>query len=485
MGRVFKATLSILGALTVSTAAHVPFASAQEYYDPPATARDERLSPRELDSLMAPIALYPDQLLAPLLMAATYPHDVEAAANWASRPMNAALRGDGIAFAIEPFDWDPSVKTLAQFPDVLRMLNDEWDWMVRVGNAFYLQESDVMDSVQRLRQQAYAMGTLRSTDMQRVRFEGGAVIIDMIDPGSVYIPRYDPVRVYGYWSYPDFPPYYFRRPVTVTRYVVVPTLWGWSSWEWHNHRIRVDRPRYSYFHRSSPWRFNDNTWRHDPRRGRDVNFRRDEWRGNDRRPDNNWRSNDRRDNDHRDWNRRDRNDGPRDDGRRDGRRDEQRANVTPSAPVLPSNGFRSDPGERQRQFEQSRRDEMRERQSGGDGNRPRFNGGGNDGRQFREQRQPRERQAYAGPQLTPPAPVAPIAPMPSQATREDRGRGFRGGPDENRRQFGGNQGGEERVRNRPEGGGDLGRQLRRNGSGDAGGGDGDGPGNGRGRRDRD
>ncbi|MCA0202670.1 MAG: DUF3300 domain-containing protein, partial [Proteobacteria bacterium] len=404
--------MSILGALTVSTAAHVPLSMAQDYNDPPAAiAQDERLSPRELDSLLAPIALYPDQLLAPLLMAATYPHDVEAAAQWASRPINASLRGDGIAFAIEPFPWDPSVKTLAQFPDVLRMLNEEWDWMVRVGNAFYLQESDVMDSVQRLRHQAFAMGTLRSTDLQRVRFEGGAVIIDMIDPGSVYIPAYDPVRVYGYWSYPDFPPYYFRRPVTVTRYMVVPTLWGWSSWEWHNHRIRVDRPRYSYFHRSNPWRFNDNTWRHNPRPGRDANFRRD-----DRRDD--WRGNDRRDND---WSRGDRNDGPR----RDGRRDDQRADVAPAAPVAPtppSNGFRNDPGERQRQFEQNRWNELRERRN--DGDRPRFNGSG-EGRQF----QPRERQAYAGPQLTPPAPVAPMAPMPPQATREDRGRGFRGGQD--------------------------------------------------------
>ncbi len=474
MGRVFKTTLSIIGALTVSTAAHVPFASAQEYYDPPATAQDERLSPRELDSLLAPIALYPDQLLAPLLMAATYPHDVEAAANWASRPVNASLRGDGLAFAIEPFEWDPSVKTLAQFPDVLRMLNGEWEWMVRVGNAFYLQESDVMDSVQRLRHQAYAMGTLRSSDLQRVRFEGGAVIIDMIDPGSVYIPTYDPVRVYGYWSYPDFPPYYFRRPVTVTRYVVVPTLWGWSSWEWHNHRIRIDRPRYSYFHRSNPWRFNDNTWRHDPRRGREVNFRRDDRRGD-------WGGNDRRDGDRRgnvrgDWNRGDRNDGPRDDSRREGRRDEQRANLAPAAPP-PANNYRSDPGERQRQLEQGRRNEFRER--GNDGNRPRFKSGG-EVRRF----QPRERQAYAGPQLTPPAPVAPIAPMPSQATREDRGRGFRGGQDEGRRQFGGNPGGEERMRNRPEGGGDLGRQWRRNGRGEGGDGDGNPPGNGRGRRDR-
>lgn len=383
MGRVFTTALSILSALTVATAAHVPFAAAQDYSDPPAAARQaERVSPRELDALLAPIALYPDQLLAPILMAATYPHDVEAAAQWASRPMNAALRGDGIAFAVEPFPWDPSVKTLAQFPDVLRMLNDEWDWMVRVGNAFYLQESDVMDAVQRLRHQAYAMGTLRSTDLQRVRFEGGAVIIDMIDPGSVYIPAYDPVRVYGYWSYPDFPPYYFRRPVTVTRYVVVPALWGWSSWEWHNHRIRVDRPRYSYFHRSSPWRFNDNTWRHDPRRGREANFRRDDprddWRGNDRRVDNNWR-------------------------------------------------------------DDNRRDDQRERRNNGD--RPRFNGGG-EGRPF----QPRERQAYAGPQLTPPAPVAPIAPMPPQTAREDRGRGFRGDQDEGRRRFGGNRGGDDENR---------------------------------------
>src|SRR5688572_30462303 len=99
MGRAFF-TVSILSALAISTAAQVPLA-AQEYTDDPAVAQAERLSPRELDSLLAPIALYPDQLLAPILMAATYPNDVEEAADWTSIAVNASMRGDSLSFALE------------------------------------------------------------------------------------------------------------------------------------------------------------------------------------------------------------------------------------------------------------------------------------------------------------------------------------------------------------------------------------------------
>ncbi len=503
MGRVTKTTFSILGALAVSTAVQAPLA-AQDYYDPPAAEEARRVSQRELDALLAPIALYPDQLLAPLLMAATHPHDVEAAASWASRPINASLRGDSLAFAIEPFAWDPSVKTLAQFPDILRMMNDEWDWMVRVGNAFYLQETDVMDSVQRLRHQAFAMGTLRSNEFQRVRFEAGAVVIDMIDPGTVYIPTYDPVRVYGYWSYPEFPPYYFHRPIRVTRYAVVPTLWGWSSWEWHRHRIRVDLPRYQYFRRTNPWRFDDDTWRHD-RRGRDINFRRDDprngWRdrgpergperGPWREPDRQWRGNDgdRRDDGRREWDRRDRNDGPRGEGRRgeaERPRDDRRAGIAPpdisppnvAPPEQPSAPAAQPPAQIGRPYIQQPTigTQYRERRWGGEGQRPRFNGEGAEGGRPFQPRQ-RDRQAYAGPQLTPPAPVAPLVPMPApvpdaapQAAPETQARAFRGG--ERRPRFDGMQRGdgmprgEGRMRGGGDGGGggggDPGRQMRRN-----------------------
>jgi hypothetical protein len=527
MGRAFI-TVSILSALAVSTAAQVPLA-AQEYYDPPAAEQAERLSPRELDSLLAPIALYPDQLLAPVLMAATYPHDVEAATEWTSRASNASLSPDALAFALEPVEWDPSVKTLAQFPDVLRMLDDEWDWMVRVGNAFLLQETDVMDAIQRLRHQAYAAGQLRSNGEQRVRFENGAIIIDMVQPGTVYIPRYDPIRVYGAWAYPDYPPYYFHRPVTVHRYFIVSSLWGWSSWDWHRHYIRIDRDRYRYFDSSHPWRYGDGRWSHDRRRGWNANYRRDgrdgrgDWRGNDRRRDNDWNRPD--------WNRNDRDGRPdgqwngRRDGDRDGRergrdgngrRGEQRTDATPNANTLPPSGaFRGDPSENRRRYDENRGGEGRFRgrppeqnaapapQAGEEQNRRRNRGEGvrergdrapGEGR--REFRGRQGQQAYAGPQLTPPAPVAA---MPQQQQREPRAnreqrREFRavdaprGNRDENRRQFnGGNRGGENRVQPQGNPGGERGgnREFRRGNGGGGNNGDGEDRGRRGGNRNRD
>lgn len=511
MGRAFITTVSIVGILAFTANAPIP-AAAQSYSgDPAYTIDQQRLSPRELDSLLAPIALYPDQLLAPFLMAATYPHDVEEAAEWTGRASNASLRGDSLSFALESWEWDPSVKTLAQFPDVLRMMDEEYDWTVRVGNAFLLQEREVMDAVQRLRHQARAAGHLRSNQFQRVYFDGGAIVIDMVDPGTVYVPTYDPVRVYGAWIYPDYPPFYFRRPIVVTRYAVVPTLWGWSSWEWNSHRIRVDVPRYRSFYRGRDWHFSGDTWRHDPRRRFNTNFRRDgrpDWDRNDRR-DNNWRGNDGRDG-RPEWNRNDRN--GRDD--RDRNR-EQRANVAPGAPA---GAFRGDPERNRREFggnnnvggegrfryapqgrppeagqnpppqqseEQNNRRGFRDRPEGGRGDRPQ--------RQERQKRQ--ERQAYAGPQLTPPAPVAPLVPEAPRANRENNREerrqmqpagAFRGDPEQNRRQFGGNNA-EGRTRFNPQGRQpEAGNGNGGNGEVGRGGGGGEGrnrgEGNGRGRR---
>lgn len=408
MGRASQ-TVFVIGVFAIMLAAQGSLA-AQERGSYSSADSAQRVSARELDSLLAPIALYPDQLLAPVLMAATYPHDVVEAADWASAAANASLRGDALAVALETRAWDPSVKTLAQFPDVLRMLNGEWDWMVRVGNAFLLQETEVMDSIQRLRHQAYAMGTLRSTNLQRVRFESGAVIIDMIDPATVYVPSYDPVRVYGYWSYPDYPPYFFHRPVTVTRYVVVPSMWGWSSWEWHRHRIRIDLPRYRYYNRHHPWPSRDDTWRHHPGRGRDVNIRRDggrpdgwDRRGWDRdgwgdhRPDVNrrdvdgdrrggHREGDRRDGDRPGW---------RGDGNGDGRRPDRGGGLLPGEP-----GQTED---RRRRFR---------------GDRPDSPGRGDEGRRYSGGRP--GPQTYTGPDLTPPGPLQPLVPDSPRPNREER-----------------------------------------------------------------
>ena len=122
----------------------------------------------QLDQLLAPIALYPDALLAQILMAATYPLEVIKADRWLQDPSHAYLRGDQLAGAIEAEAWDPSVKSLVPFPRILRMMDGELDWTEQLGHAVMAQQADVMDSIQRLRHQAAAAGTLWSNSEQRV-----------------------------------------------------------------------------------------------------------------------------------------------------------------------------------------------------------------------------------------------------------------------------------------------------------------------------
>jgi hypothetical protein len=122
----------------------------------------------ELDQLLAPVALYPDQLLGQILMASTYPLEVVEAARWVEDPNNARLKGDQLAAALQGKDWDPSVKSLAPFPQILRMMDDRLDWMQKLGDAFLAQQNEVMDSVQRLRRQAEEAGTLQSSPQQTV-----------------------------------------------------------------------------------------------------------------------------------------------------------------------------------------------------------------------------------------------------------------------------------------------------------------------------
>lgn len=208
-------------ALLVSpTALPIRPAFAQAQPDQPSDAA-EAYSPEQLDALLAPVALYPDPLLTPLLMATTYPLEVVQAARWVKEPANAALKGDALVTALQPQSWDPSVKALVPFPDVLSMMNDKLDWMQQVGYAFATQQSDVMDSVQRLRRQAQTAGTLKTTEQQVVSYAQDApvapgapqpIIIQPASPDVVYVPAYNPTTVYGAWPYPAYPPVAFPPP---------------------------------------------------------------------------------------------------------------------------------------------------------------------------------------------------------------------------------------------------------------------------------
>jgi len=186
----------------------------------------------QLDQLLAPIALYLDALLAQILMAATYPLEVVKADRWLQDPSHAYLRGDQLAGAIEPEAWDPSVKSLVPFPQILRTMDDKLDWTEQLGNAVVAQQGDVMDSIQRLRHEAAAAGTLWSNAQQRVTTERQGIVIQPANPELIYPPVYSPA-VYGSWPSPDYPP----LDIFSTR------LWlGSPASLWH--RVRCGACRY-------------------------------------------------------------------------------------------------------------------------------------------------------------------------------------------------------------------------------------------------
>jgi hypothetical protein len=167
------------------------------------TAGNQAYNIEQLDALLAPAALYPDALLAQVLMASTFPLNVVSAGRWLEDPANKSLSGDALVKALGRQTWDPSVKSLVPFPSVLALLNSNLDWTQQLGYAFADQQAAVMDSVQRLRAQAQTAGNLKTTEQQIVRVEKQVIIIEPARPTVVYVPSYNPVVVYGAWPYFD------------------------------------------------------------------------------------------------------------------------------------------------------------------------------------------------------------------------------------------------------------------------------------------
>ena len=249
---------------------------------PPAQPAAPPPTPQQLDQMLAPIALYPDPLLGQILMAATYPLEVVEADRWLQTPANAALKGDQLATALAPLPWDPSVKSLVAFPQVLQMLDRNLDWTERLGDAFLADQASVMDAVQRLRQRAQAAGKLASTPQEVVTTEGPDIAIEPASTGIVYVPVYDPSLVYGVWPYPDFPPYYFPGyfPGVVIGGIgfgwfgvtIIAPLWGWDHWDWRAHRINIDRDRFAALNLHRP-PIGGGVWQHDPSHRGGVPYR--------------------------------------------------------------------------------------------------------------------------------------------------------------------------------------------------------------------
>lgn len=172
---------------------------------PPAQAQERpAYSQAELDQMLAPIALYPDSLLSQVLMAATYPLEVVEAARWSRA--HSGLLGDEAVRAVQDKEWDPSVKSLLAFPNLLSRMDEKLEWTKQLGDAFLAQEQQVMDSVQDLRRKAKAAGQLAPDERVRVVEDGGTIVIESANPRVVYVPYYDPWVVYGPWWWSAYPP---------------------------------------------------------------------------------------------------------------------------------------------------------------------------------------------------------------------------------------------------------------------------------------
>jgi len=167
-----------------------------------------KIPPDQLDSLVAPLALYPDPMLAQVLAASTYPLEIIQLQQWLEK--NKGLKDKALADAVAKQPWDPSVQALAGLPEVVNRLANDIQWTTDLGNAFLAQQSDVMDAVQRMRKKAQDKGNLKTTEQQKVEIKvvesKSVIVIEQSNPQVVYVPTYDPVVVYGPPVYP-YPPH--------------------------------------------------------------------------------------------------------------------------------------------------------------------------------------------------------------------------------------------------------------------------------------
>jgi hypothetical protein len=197
---------------TLARLVFIPLLSLLLFSMPSAHALESRpaFSQAELDQMLAPIALYPDALLSQILMAATYPLEVVEAARWSRAHPH--LKGEAAVEAVADKDWDPSVKALVAFPQILARMDEDLEWTKRLGDAFLLQEEQVMATIQALRERAYANGHLESLPYMRAYRQEDAIYIAPRYTRYVYVPYYHPLVVYGPWWWPAHPPVFWAPP---------------------------------------------------------------------------------------------------------------------------------------------------------------------------------------------------------------------------------------------------------------------------------
>ena len=250
----FRSPIALLAGMLLSVPLIV---SAQE--PPP-----QPLPQDQLDALLAPIALYPDELLTQVLMASTYPLEVVEAARFVKA--NPTLKGQALDDALSDKTWDPSVLSLAPFPQVLDMMNDKLEWTQRLGDAFLADEPGVMRTVQMLRQRAEQAGNLQSNEQQRVYAQDRYIVIEPAQPQYVYVPVYNPLIIYGPWWAPAYRPWYWYPP-PIWGYAPAPPGWGYtagfywgSPWAVHRSYWGWARPNWSRNNVNININYNNNYW---------------------------------------------------------------------------------------------------------------------------------------------------------------------------------------------------------------------------------
>ena len=246
-------SIVLSGGIVLATAS-TGFAHQADQSATPAPVMAAKQTPAQLQQLVAPIALYPDALVAQILAAATYPDQVVEADRCMQQHPD--LKGDQLGQEVDKQSWDPSVKALAEFPSVLANMDKNLSWTSSLGDAYINQQQDVMNAVQTLRKQAKKAGNLQSTPQENVTQQGQTIVIAPTNPEIVYVPEYDPWVVYGtplvawpgWYSYPGL----FVPAPGILFGVGYPIGffggfgWGWHSWgsDWHHHTIIYNRDVY-------------------------------------------------------------------------------------------------------------------------------------------------------------------------------------------------------------------------------------------------
>ena len=245
------------------------YQDAQAPAEGPQAQQYTQQTPENLQQLVAPIALYPDSLVAQILAASAFPEQIVEADRWVQAHPD--LKGDALAQAVDQQPWDPSVKALTAFPSVLGNMDKNLSWTSSLGDAYYNQEQDVMDAVQLMRQRAQEAGNLKTTEQQTVTSQDSTIIIEPASPEIVYVPAYDPWLVYGgpieAWpGWYEYPGIWYGGPYLSFGFGYGIGYyggygWGWHHWgsDWHHRVVIHDHDRYysrsrSFYNRNGYYR---------------------------------------------------------------------------------------------------------------------------------------------------------------------------------------------------------------------------------------